>query len=176
MRAFGGAPARSPVRDALYEEKMRAFGGAPAHAHAPDHDALYEEKMQAYGGTRGATSQQVNSRDGAVFVDIGCGEKAKLRRTQETMDAIATDFYSPATCLVCACDLFCISDVKYIVCPQCKTISPAEAASSGGTAISYDAAPFHRHGVGLGFTCETLFRMQSEVMQKRGEARLKTGY
>ncbi|CAB9521977.1 expressed unknown protein (Partial), partial [Seminavis robusta] len=104
-----------------------------------------------------------------VHIDIGFGTKARLRRTKETMDAIARDFYAPCVCVACSTDLFCIADVKFIVCPKCKTISPADAAATGegGTATSFNGSPIERRDVGLGFTYDTLYKMQSDVARER---------
>lgn len=142
-----------------------------------DDDSAFNESRYRSLGLRVDTLKEVGGArppaGGDIYVDIGFGEKAKLRRTKETVDAIARDYYAPATCFACSTDLFCIADVQYIVCPECKTISPADAGASGGTATSHvGVAPrVERHGVGLGFTYDTLSRMQAEVMEQRGSGR-----
>lgn len=103
-----------------------------------------------------------------VHVEIAPGVKEPLRRTEETMAAVSRDFYMPASCFACSADLFCIADVKYIICPACQTISPAEAAA---TSADDGGVMIPRQGVGLGFTFDTLFKMQSSLVQE-GKAML----
>lgn len=91
------------------------------------------------------------------MVDISPGVKARLRRTEETMDAVANDYYSAVSCLACNRDLFCIADVCWFICPDCKVISPTEEEQPKG----------NRHGLGLGFTTDTLIAMQAEVFAKK---------
>lgn len=154
-------------------------GGSGRHAHRGGNghtDSLYEAKLKAYGADnagggvdKGVASLKSDDTEGEVFVDIGFNTKARLRRAKDTMEAIARDFYAPATCFACASDLFCIADVQYIVCPKCKTVSPAdqtESGGQGGTATSFNGQPIQRHDVGLGFTSDTLFKMQSDLGQR----------
>ena len=126
---------------------------------------LYEAKRRAFGIARDDGRAGAYKSNDEVYVEIAPGVKAALRRTKETVDAIARDFFAPASCFACSTDLFCIADVKYIICPQCKTISPAEAASSVAGAFNGNTMP--RYGVGLGFTYDTLFQMQSKVVRER---------
>ncbi|CAB9522423.1 expressed unknown protein [Seminavis robusta] len=112
--------------------------------------------------------------DDNIFIEIGAGVRARLRRTQETMDAIAQDYYVPAACYACTSDLFCIADVKYLVCPACHSISPLEEGEnkrrqkeSKGLYAPADGEVIRRRGVGLGFTYETLFQMQAELVAKQ---------
>lgn len=94
--------------------------------------------------------------DKPVMVEISPGVHVKLRRTKDTLDAIANDFYLPVTCFACAMDLFAIANVLYVVCPMCTVVSPVEGGEENCG-----------EGLGLGFTLETLKRVQCEIMEKR---------
>ena len=95
-----------------------------------------------------------------VMVEIFPGERVPLRRTHETMQAVSVDFYRSTGCLSCSMDVFCIADVNYVICPGCRVISPVAGEF-------FEGRPIRRHGLGLGFTCESLFKMQSEILQER---------
>jgi hypothetical protein len=98
--------------------------------------------------------------DTAVIVQIAPGVQAPLRGTKETYQAISKDFYSNVTCFGCSLEMCCIADAAYIVCPECKVISPLEGCVFEGKEI-------RRRGLGLGFTYESLFQMQLEIIQGR---------
>eukprot|EP00797_Seminavis_robusta_P029891 Sro60_g034690.2 (676) ;mRNA; r:71874-74666 len=86
-----------------------------------------------------------------ILIEVFPGVSEKLRRAKETEEAVAADFYTPATCFSCNLDLFCISDVKYFICPECRCVSPLDETSNGIR---------DRQGVGIAFGYKTLSRMQ----------------
>ena len=99
-------------------------------------------------------------KDQPVSVEISPGLRVPLRRTHETMQAIAVDFFQDVRCLSCSKDIFSIADVSFVICPMCRVISPV-------TGDYFEGREVKRYGLGLGFTCENLFKMQSEIMQNR---------
>ena len=62
------------------------------------------------------------------------------------MDCVEKDFYLPVSCLCCSLELCCIMDASYVLCPQCRVVSPIVE----GLADGLDS------GVGLGFTLDNL--------------------
>ena len=95
-----------------------------------------------------------------TMVNIAPGVQAPLRGARETVKAVAKDFYSNVSCFGCSLEVCCIADVSYVVCPVCKVVSPVEDPTFEGKEV-------HRHGLGLGFTYESLFKMQLEILQDR---------
>lgn len=103
--------------------------------------------------------------EGGILVEITPGVEVPLRRACETQDAVSNNFYTAVSCMACAnMDLYAIADVAYFVCPSCKTMCSVDEKSFNGR-------PIERHGLGLGFTSETLFCMQSELSGCSGPAR-----
>ena len=96
-----------------------------------------------------------------LMVEISPGCVVPLRRTEETMDAVAMDFYRSTTCIGCSEDMFCIVDVCYVVCPNCRTVGPLEGDKY------FEGREITSEGLGLGFTTETLFKMQQDILQRR---------
>ena len=94
------------------------------------------------------------------MVEIAPGVSEPLRRAAETVNAVKNDFYVPLSCFSCCLDIFCIADAKYVVCPSCKVVSPIEAGALDGQKLV-------QHGLGLGFTCESLFQIQSEILSEQ---------
>ncbi|CAB9499332.1 expressed unknown protein [Seminavis robusta] len=123
-----------------------------------DHEML-DEKLKLNGGSLSGRSS-VGVRDEPISVEIAPGVRVPLRRTHETMRAIAKDYYQEASCFGCSIDIFCIADVSYVICPKCKIISPVSGEYFEGRKLK-------RYGLGLGFTCESLFKMQNEILQDR---------
>ena len=68
----------------------------------------------------------------------------ELRKTEETLQAVANRQFHSLSCLSCDLDLYCIQDAKFVICPTCRCISPQ---TDNG------------HGVALGFTHATLQEM-----------------
>ena len=110
-------------------------------------DFLFKE-----GATNCSTSRDMDNR--LVMVDISPGVKAPLRRIQETMQAVANDYFLAVSCCVCSSDFFCIADVSWFICPACKTINPMQHEHE------------EHHGLGMAFTADTLMAMQTEVAKK----------
>jgi len=110
------------------------------------------------GGGGGGTVTEIKK----TMVDIA-GVRTPLRNTQETVQAVAKDYYSNISCYGCSMELCCIADVSYVLCPDCKIVSPM------GDETLFEGKPVQRYGLGMGFTYESLFRMQVEIMQKRGK-------
>lgn len=128
------------------------------------HQQLQQRHNTGRTSSSQAQSEPTVGPDQDVFIEIGDGVKTRLRRSKETMTAIANDFYVPATCIGCTCDLFCIADCQYIFCPTCQSISPLTACETN-TFIGRDGQEVvERSGVGLGFTYDTLFQMQSDLI------------
>lgn len=80
-----------------------------------------------------------------VIVEVGNGERARLRGAEETWDYIQKDFYLSVGCGLCKSELCCIRDVDHVLCPACGVMTATEAVTEtrGG-------------GVGLGFTLDDL--------------------
>lgn len=101
--------------------------------------------------------------DDVVYIEVFPGVSEPLRRTQETKEAVDNDFITSTVCFACDSDLFCIADVKYYICPTCKCVSLLEEEDARGFLRLTDAKTNEQSGVGLGFTYETLFKMQSQL-------------
>ncbi|CAB9498279.1 expressed unknown protein [Seminavis robusta] len=88
-----------------------------------------------------------------TMIEIQPGLEAPLRNTQETMEAIACNFVTETSCLACTVQLYHIANAKFYICPACRVVSPTFSE--------------HRdeHGVGLGFSQETLRESQHSAGQ-----------
>jgi hypothetical protein len=93
--------------------------------------------------------QQQNQK----ILEIAPGVSMRLRGAKETYEAVEHDFYGPATCISCELLIFCILNAEYVLCPDCRVVSPFEGGKNGG-------------GVGLGFTMDNLACWQNEIMAR----------
>jgi hypothetical protein len=89
-----------------------------------------------------------------IFLEVAPGAKEKLRLSHETIKAIETGFFSPAVCWGCHAGLYCISDAVFLLCPDCTVISPLD-----------ESLPC-AHGIGMGFTKDTLIQVKKELARK----------
>ena len=89
-------------------------------------------------------------------IEIAPGITARLRGAKETYACVENDFYLPVTCFCCSTDLCCIMDANYVLCPQCRVVSPIEGCSDGSDG-----------GVGLGFTFDDLRQWQYEILVRQ---------
>lgn len=115
---------------------------------ASSFDAV-SRKISAFDSCNGSSSPQ------EARIEIAPGITERLRGAAETWQCIERDFYLPTQCCCCATDICCIMDATYVLCPQCKVISPLENGMA------------HGGGVGLGFTFEDLQNWQAEIILSR---------
>lgn len=94
------------------------------------------------------------SSSGCTTVEISPGLFSPLRGADETWKCIEKDFFLPTTCYGCTMDICCIQDASFVLCPECRVVSPLE----GGPKT---------RGVGLGFCFDDLFRWQSDIIREQ---------
>jgi hypothetical protein len=111
-------------------------------------------------GRRNSDSSSASTGIASTMVEISPGVHEPLRGADETMRAVRQDFYVPTSCFGCSNEIFCIADAKYVICPECRVVSPVEEGELDGQKLE-------QRGIGLGFTCESLFQIQSEILSER---------
>lgn len=135
-----------PIKDTKEDSKPGAFS---AH-----HDAV-SAKIAAFDGKSDGSMGRFHQPEEAR-IEIAPGHFARLRGAKETWKCIEEDFYLPVTCFCCSAEICCIMDASYVLCPQCRVVSPMEGCGGADG------------GVGLGFTVEELRKWQHEILLKRG--------
>jgi len=96
------------------------------------------------------------------IIEVSPGEYLRFRGADETWRAIEQDFYMPCECCCCVLTIFCIQDADFVLCPECRVVSPMA-----------DGALCGEGGVGLGFKMEDLARWQEDIKMRRKLARKK---
>jgi len=81
-------------------------------------------------------------------IEVAPGQHLRLRGADETTQAIQDDFYIPCECSCCTKTILCIQDADYVLCPDCRVVSPIREQLDSGKSNG---------GVGLGFKVESLF-------------------
>ncbi|CAB9500973.1 expressed unknown protein [Seminavis robusta] len=170
----GGSPGGSgsiPSAAALSSGSSSSWSDEEEHQHSP----VARQFLDYLGGSSSSRAhaaripQRRRSSDGSssnaasaapTMVEISPGVHEPLRGTEETMRAVRLDFYVPLTCFGCSLDVFSIADAKFVICPECRVVSPIEEGA-------WDGQKLEQRGLGLGFTCESLFQMQSEILSER---------
>jgi len=133
---------------------------SPPHVISPGMKRAYSEDARRTADQQRRENQRQDQQNEPVLVNVGPGPPVRLRRAKETVEAVAADFYQSIVCIGCSKDIFCIADVSLVVCPSCRTIGPVDGDYFEGREIK-------RTGLGLGFSCETLFAIQREILAKR---------
>ena len=105
-----------------------------------------------------AEELKTSFRSNGMTVEIVPGKFLPLRGAIETWKAVQCDFYIPCTCLACSETIFCIQDASFVICPECRVVSPLESAIEDDN---------HAGGVGLGFTLDDLAMWQEELSAAR---------
>jgi hypothetical protein len=82
--------------------------------------------------------------EGRRTIEISPGLFATIRGAEETKQAIERNFVIHPDCMSCSMNLTCIADADYVICPDCKVISPS------GSNIVHSNDLEGGGGVGLG--------------------------
>jgi hypothetical protein len=69
--------------------------------------------------------------------------------------------------MACDSSIFCIADAMYVVCPECKVISPTEAINNDDFDIDGHNKDGKIFGAGLGFTYACLLKWQTEIIRNQ---------
>lgn len=121
----------------------------------------------AFASAHDAVSQKVAQCDNQMLrdtpIEIAPGITARLRGAKETWAAVEADFHLPTTCICCNLSICCIMDANFVLCPECKVVSPMDGCSPQGG---------FEGGVGLGFTFDQLQQWQGEIIRHRRQQRL----
>jgi hypothetical protein len=96
------------------------------------------------------------SKDRSKMIEVAPGEWFHLRGADETWRAIENDFFMPCTCISCGLVIFCIQDASFVVCPQCRVVTPMDMDNQDKDG-----------GIGLGFTMEDLAKWQQDIERNR---------
>jgi hypothetical protein len=106
------------------------------------------DHYQRYPNRASSPKQDLNlpAAGGQIEVEIVPGVFALLRGSEETWRAIQRGNFETVVCVCCYNRLHCIADAEYVLCPECRVVSPVgdpyrdELTASGQ----------HISGVGLG--------------------------
>jgi len=101
------------------------------------------------------------------YVEVAPGVHVRLRGADETWRSIESDFYMPTQCLPCGLTVFCIQDADFVICPDCRVVSPMMMVMEGGEECSNYCEGKSDGGVGLGFTMEDLAAWQEDIERQR---------
>jgi hypothetical protein len=145
-------------------------------------NSISDMKMQGHpkfpagtiSGRHKVNNNQYNGSRTDKTITISPGVSMRLRGADETWRAIENDFYMPCECLDCKSTIFCIQDAEFVLCPECRVVSPMEDYGGGG----YGATGQQQHqtgGCGLGFTMADLAKWTEDIERNRKIARKMAG-
>jgi hypothetical protein len=83
-------------------------------------------------------------------IEISPGLFATIRGADETRNAIEQNFVIYPNCMSCNMNLTCIADADYVLCPECKVISPSGSDIESYSDIGSSGGGGGGGGVGLG--------------------------
>jgi hypothetical protein len=83
---------------------------------------------------------------GQIEVEIMPGVFSPLRGSEETWRAINAGNVEIVECICCCNRIQCIADAEYVLCPECRVVSPVENRYRGRQA----SGQHNKRGVGLG--------------------------
>jgi hypothetical protein len=123
-------------------------GGDGCHSATP---SRYDEQPH-FGSDEGhqQNCENTSATNANLQLEIAPGVFALVRGSDETWNAIERGFSSNVECFVCSTSLICIADADYVLCPDCRVVSPTGAEEKKMPASSSVFYQYHRGGVGLG--------------------------
>jgi len=137
---------RLPIRShATEEERMSAYSSAQetwnsecdkkmpgkavnrCHRKADlkvDDDDIYEYDGLNHDSTSSLNSGTASISRSSTGIEISPGVFVALRGSEESWHAIQQGFYTHPECFCCSTALVCIADADYVLCPECRVVSP----------------------------------------------------
>jgi hypothetical protein len=87
-------------------------------------------------------------------VEVMPGVFLPLHGSQETLSAMQEGQLVSCTCFVCTRTIMCVSQASYVLCPDCRVVSPVESSSVSKTMKRGASLSGEAGGVGLGMKLE----------------------
>ncbi len=106
-----------------------------------------------------ASSSPIQSFDSQYEVEVTPGVFLQLRGSAETWQAIRLNRITNTRCICCCTCLHCVQDAEYVICPDCRVVSPVYSNLSE----DYKIGGRNSGGVGLGFKPEDMAKWQAEL-------------
>jgi hypothetical protein len=88
------------------------------------------------------------------LIEVAPGLMMRLMGTDETMQAIQLGHITVTSCVVCGMDVHCHSASEYVLCPDCRVVSPVNQLDN-----AIDMTPQQGGLVGLGVKTEMMITM-----------------
>ena len=107
------------------------------------HASGYDRGGYGRGGYSNHHHHSPPRNNAPLQVEITPGVFAPLRGSDETWHAIEDGFSTRVDCILCTTSLLCIADADYVLCPECRVVSPTNTHE-------LKLPPNHVGGVGLG--------------------------
>ena len=152
---------RSDYSSAQYQDHQESFGQqyqppyghhhsqqSPSQQYYPKRNQDYYQSAQEQ-HYHHQHEQHLQQQSQGLQVEIAPGVMAAVRGSEETWKAIEEGYSINADCFICSQSLICIADADYVLCPDCRVVSPTQSMERkmpSGSAYFEE----HRGGVGLG--------------------------
>lgn len=152
-RGYGGSYGGPPP--------TRAQQGRPSRSHAP----RYHQPQHHHQPPPPPPPQQQPPsgppKPNRPLLEVAPGLFMNLMGTEETMKAIQNGEITITSCVVCGIDVHCHNASEYVLCPDCRVVSPVNQLDNGG-----DNTPQQGGLVGLGVKTEMLITMMEAAGQQ----------
>jgi hypothetical protein len=79
--------------------------------------------------------EEPHTREKQRMVQVTADLELPLHGAKEMCQALRTGNTVPVVCLICFASLRCIDIAQYVVCPDCRCLTPLETNSSGGVGL-----------------------------------------
>jgi hypothetical protein len=105
------------------------------------------DHYQLYRNPASSPNRNLNPQSSGrpIELEISPGVFAPLRGSEETWRAIQAGNVETVVCVCCCNRIQCIADAEYVICPECRVVSPV-----GDPYRERPASGLHIRGVGLG--------------------------
>ena len=113
------------------------------------------EQLQKYAYSKASQRTLKKPVPQETQVEVSPGVFLPLRGSEETLKALRQGDTTVLQCFLCQVELCCVCDCEWVLCPDCRTLTPV---SSDPTDSLHKSLPDlrHPHGVGLGLKTSML--------------------
>ena len=114
--------------------------GKPRHLKKPPPTTTLAQATDDIGQNNNGTITALScDRRHQNEIEIAPGFWARLRGAHETLSCLRDGNYQHTACLACRTQLCCVAGATYVICPQCRVVSPVDEfidqTASGGVGL-----------------------------------------
>ncbi|CAB9516175.1 expressed unknown protein [Seminavis robusta] len=132
-------------------------------------DSMPPRRHRSHRAATKAPQQQPPGPDETIFIHVKPNLRVPLRRVPDVLQALAQHYYDTPNCPCCNKQVAVVADAAFLHCPICNEISPL-FGNIWPVGNFPEEPEYHRLGLGLGMTWETMKKVYQEMFPEEYNA------